>query len=170
MIIGIDPGNEETAIVMLQPHDLTPCFSAKIPNEDIKNILLSIMEGPKELYAIGIECIACYGMAVGATTFETAEWSGRIREIIARFATQDCIYRVYRKQVCLHLCHSPRAKDANIRAALIDRYPAIGGGKVPQVGTSKAPGPLYGFAKDKWAALGVAITVAETRNQLSLWK
>jgi hypothetical protein len=169
MILGIDPGNRESAIVMCQPHDLTPCFAAKVENERIKDTLASILEGPRELYTVGIECVASYGMAVGRDVFETAEWGGRIREIIARFVSPMTIYRVYRREVKLHVCGSPKAKDANIRAALIDRYPATGGGTIPQVGTSKQPGPLLGFSKDKWAALGVAVTVAETRNQLTLW-
>ena len=169
MIVGIDPGDRETAIVMLQPHDLTPCFSAKVANGEIREILTPILQGPRELYTVGIECIASYGMAVGKNVFETAEWSGRIREIIGRFVSPLTIYRVYRRDVKLHICGSPKAKDGNIRAALIDRYPGTGGGRVPQIGTSKAPGALYGFSKDKWAALGVAITVAETRSQLSLW-
>ncbi len=169
MIVGIDPGNRESAIVMIQPHDLTPCFSAKIDNADLRSILTPIMEGPRHLYTVGIECVASYGMAVGRDVFETAEWGGRIREIVARFADPLNIYRVYRRDVKLHICGSPKAKDSNIRAALIDRYPAIGGGTIPQVGTSKSPGPLFGFSKDKWAALGVALTVAETRHQLNLW-
>jgi hypothetical protein len=41
-----------------------------------------------------------------------------------------------------------RAKDANIRQALIDKLGAVG--------TKKAPGPLYGISGHLWAALAVA--------------
>ena len=79
--------------------------------------------------------------------------------------------RVYRKQkaecesVCMHLCKNNRAKDGNVRQAILDRYPATGGGKNPQVGTKKAPGPLYGVSGHAWQALAVAITAIETRGQ-----
>lgn len=170
MILGIDPGNKETAIVMLQPHDGTPVFADKMENHRIKDTLAAILEGPKHLYVAGIECVASYGMAVGREVFETAEWSGRIREILARFVAPENIVRVYRREVKLHICGSPKANDANIRKALIDLYPPIGGGSVPQVGTKSKPGPLFGFSKDKWAALGVAITTSEKRNQLPVFE
>lgn len=169
MIIGIDPGNTHTAIVMVQPHDLTPCFYGKMANEEIRDTLASILEGPRHLYTVGIECVASYGMTVGREVFETAEWSGRIREIVARFVDPANIYRVYRRDAKLHLTGQPRAKDGNIRQALIDRYPRIGGGKTPQIGSKAKPGPLYGFSKDQLAALAVAITTAETRKELSVW-
>ena len=66
---------------------------------------------------------------------------------------------VYREDVKLHLCGSPRAKDANIRQALIDRW----GGKAEAVGTVKKPGPLYGVKSHAWSALAVAVTALETR-------
>ena len=58
----------------------------------------------------------------------------------------------------MYLCNSMRAKDSNIRQAILDRYPTTGGGKCPQVGTKKEPGPLYGVSKDVWAAIGVGLT------------
>ena len=61
----------------------------------------------------------------------------------------------------LCLCNSARAKDANIRAALLDRYEPTGGGKTPQVGTMSQPGPLFGFSADMWATLAVGITYQE---------
>jgi len=51
------------------------------------------------------------------------------------------------------LCGSVRAKDSNIRQALIDR---VG----PQ-GKKHSPGPTYGLAKHDWAALAIAIYVSD---------
>ena len=62
---------------------------------------------------------------------------------------------IYRKDVKLHLCGSPRAKDSNIRQALIDRF---GPGKEKAIGLKKTPGPLYGVKSHVWAALAVAVT------------
>ena len=55
----------------------------------------------------------------------------------------------------MHLCGHPRAKDPNIRQALLDRF---GPGREKALGTKKAPGALYGIKGDEWAALAVAIT------------
>ena len=104
---------------------------------------------------IAIEMIASYGMAVGKEVFETCVWIGRF----VQAAGVDRVRLVYRKDVKLHLCGSPRAKDANIRQALIDRW----GGKAEAVGTVKRPGPLYGVKSHAWAALAVAVTALETK-------
>jgi len=48
-----------------------------------------------------------------------------------------------------------RAKDANIRQALLD---LIG----PQ-GTKKTPGPTYGIKSHTWAALAVAVYAANKK-------
>ena len=58
----------------------------------------------------------------------------------------------------MHLCGSAKAKDSNIRQAIIDRY---GGDPKRCIGTKKAPGPLYGISADQWAALALALTAAE---------
>ncbi len=106
---------------------------------------------------MAIEMIASYGMAVGKTTFETCRWVGIFQHAFGLGKTR----LIYRKDVKMHLCNSMRAKDSNIRQAIIDRYPATGGGKTPQIGTKKEPGPLYGVSKDIWSALAVAIFAAE---------
>lgn len=172
MIIGIDPGNRETAIVTID-EDFTPLEAVKLANEEVAGHLAFLLRTHFRYTDpdwIGLECVASYGMAVGADVFETAEWCGRIREKLGSIFPYTPVKRVYRKAVKHHLCGQTRAKDSNIRQAIIDRYPATGGGKVPQVGTKSNPGPLYGFAKDKWAALGVALTVAETGQQLPVFE
>jgi hypothetical protein len=59
-----------------------------------------------------------------------------------------------RATVKAHLCRSAKAKDSNVRQALIDLF----GGKENAIGTKKTPGPLYGISGDVWAALAVAVT------------
>lgn len=116
------------------------------------------------------EMVASYGMAVGKDVFETVYWIGRF----CQAAETDRVggvdhdwsgpghHRVFRKDVKMHLCGSMRAKDANIRQALIDRFPATGGGKTPQIGTKAQPGPLYGMKSHLWAALAVAVYHSDT--------
>jgi len=95
-----------------------------------------------------IEQIAAMGMAVGAEVFETCFWSGRFAE-----AWGGSFERLKRHEIKMHLCGNMRAKDANIRVALMDRF-----GGSQSVGKKKTPGPLYGIAGDQWSALAVAVT------------
>ena len=123
-----------------------------------KEMLLTINDMKLiEVSHLAIEMVASYGMPVGATVFDTVWWTG----IFSQAFGIDNTTRIYRKDVKMHLCHSMRAKDGNVRQAIIDKYPATGGGKIPQIGTKKEPGPLFGVSNDIWAALGVAITFCE---------
>ncbi len=108
-------------------------------------------------YHLAIEMIACYGMPVGKTVFDTCVWIGRF---IERFGGGGYSL-MYRREVKLHLCNSVRAKDSNIRQALIDRF---GPTRQKAIGTKKNPGPLYGFKTDLWAALAVAVTFADAEH------
>ena len=92
-------------------------------------------------------------MAVGKSVFETCVWIGRFIE-----AWNGEWEYVYRKDVKMCLCGQTRAKDSNIRQAIMDRY---GSERSIAIGTKANPGPLYQVSKDIWAALGVAITATE---------
>lgn len=152
IILAIDPGSEESAYVAYNTATRLPVEWDKIPNAQMLTTVSALRYD-----ALAIEMVASYGMAVGATVFETCVWIGRF---IEREKTCPFPYRrVYRKDVKLHLCGTTRAKDTNIRQALIDRY---GPGKDKAVGLKASPGPLYGMKADCWSALAVAITAAET--------
>jgi hypothetical protein len=99
---------------------------------------------------MAVEMIASYGMPVGREVFETCVWIGRFIE-----AWDGEHELIYRRDVKLHLCGNARAKDANIRQALLD--------KIGPQGTKKEPGPTYGVKSHAWAALAVAVTAAEAR-------
>jgi hypothetical protein len=107
-----------------------------------------IAESGAEIFAI--EMVASYGMPVGREVFETVRWIGRFQQA---WRDPETVRFVYRKDVKLHLCGSARAKDANIRQALID--------KLGPVGTKAVPGPLYGVKSHIWSALAVAVTALE---------
>jgi hypothetical protein len=93
-----------------------------------------------------IEMVACYGMPVGAEVFETCTWIGRYLELAEQLEMKTA--RIFRREIKIALCGSMKAKDANIRQALLDIYG-------PQ-GTKKNPGKTYGVKGDEWAALAVA--------------
>ena len=162
-ILAIDPGTTESAYVFYQAGKLIG-FD-KVRNEDLLTIVANARGGSTELMAI--EMPACYGMEVGRSIMETCEWVGIFRQA---FGLHDA-HKVYRKSrnhkngvegVCMHLCKNNRAKDKNVRQAILDRYPSTGGGKTPQVGIKAKPGPLFGVSTDVWSALAVAITFDET--------
>jgi hypothetical protein len=90
-------------------------------------------------------------MPVGREVFETCVWIGRFQQV---WRDPEAVKLVYRRDVKLHLCGNSRAKDANIRQALID--------KLGPVGTKAAPGPLYGVRSHAWAAVAVAVTAFDT--------
>lgn len=145
-ILAIDPGTTESGYAVLWDGKVNS--SGVMANEDL---LSELRHGNRIMLSdncvLAIEMIASYGMAVGREVFETCVWIGRFKQ--AWFAP-DSVRLVYRRDVKLHLCGSPRAKDPNIRQALLD---LIG----PQ-GTKKDPGPTYGVKSHAWAALGVAVT------------
>jgi hypothetical protein len=135
-IIGIDPGPREFAWVLWDGSRVVECGDA--PNY-VPGSWLNVAGGRR----VAVEWIESFGMAVGREVFETVFSIGRM-------AAMKDVRLVPRRDVKLHICGSPRAKDGNIRQALIDRF--------GPVGTKKAPGPLFGISNHRWAALAVAVT------------
>jgi hypothetical protein len=159
-ILAIDPGPTESAWCLYAPPH--PPTWAKWTNDELLE-RLQTAEPPFNVRITHtvIEAVASYGMAVGKDVFETVFWTGRFYETIRRTEGTEGIdpHRMFRMAVKMHLCHSAKAKDSNIRQALIDR---LGPGKDKAIGVKKTPGPLFGFAKDGWAALALAVTFADT--------
>lgn len=143
-ILALDPGTTETGFVLFEEGRVT--VSGIAPND----LLLATLPSYSTDTALAVEMIASYGMAVGREVFETVWWIGRFTQA---WCDPDAVVRVYRQEVKLHLCNSVRAKDANVRQAIIDR--------LGPPGNKKNPGPTYGVKSHAWAALGVALTVAE---------
>lgn len=145
MILAIDPGNVKSAYCILNP-DLSLHEFGIFENEEILEIISAACCYGK-MKNVAIEMIASYGMAVGATVFDTCVWVGRFTEVANKYA--DVTY-IYRKDEKMNLCGTMKAKDANIRQALIDRFGVVG--------TKKDKGWFYGVSKDVWAAVAVGVT------------
>ena len=154
-IFAIDPGNEQSAFCVIDSETRKPLQFAKLDNEELLRIVRNILETPVD--AVVIERVASYGMAVGREVFETCEWTGRFTEA-ATVAGVPVDY-VYRREEKLHICGDSRAKDANIRRALIDRFAKfdLKTGR----GVKKRPDFFYGFSGDIWAAFAVGLTYIE---------
>lgn len=153
-LLAIDPGCDSSAAVVF---DIAGRTIDETRLDNNAQILASIDRWARDCDHLAIEMVACYGMAVGQDVFGTCLWIGRFIERWGRPYTL-----VYRREVKMHLCKSMKAKDANIRQALIDQF---GPGKVTAIGTKKSPGPLYGVSKDLWAALAVGVTWAAARQE-----
>jgi hypothetical protein len=146
MILAIDPGNVESAYVVVD-ENLKPVKFGKVKNADLlDDLFMDRFHQPNAIDHCAIEMIASYGMSVGREVFDTCVWIGRFIER----ANVEHLKLIYRKDVKTNLCGSMKAKDGNIRQALIDRF--------GEVGVKKNPGWFYGFSGDVWQAYAVAVT------------
>lgn len=158
-MIGLDPGPAKSAVSFLAKEGAAQAAQVVAwtkTNDDLVTFLRNC--APVRGAVLAIEMIASYGMPVGAEVFETCVWIGRFTE--AWIAAGGSVCKVYRKDVKLHLCNSPRANDATVRQAILDRF----GGKALAIGNKKAQGPLYGVKGDEWSALAVALTARDTKG------
>lgn len=144
-ILAIDPGPTHSAYVLWNGSIQEMGFEE---NFGIREIAYC---KTYPIRSVAIEMIASYGMAVGKTTFDTCVQIGKFAEAFSPIPSRF----TYRKDVKLYLCGSMRAKDTNIRQALID--------KIGPQGTKKNPGPTYGVSRHIWSALAVAIYDWETQ-------
>jgi hypothetical protein len=153
LLAAVDPGNLESAYLLYDTGTGCPVEWRKAPNAEV---LLLLDASPAD--ALAIEMVQSFGMAVGREVFDTCVWIGRFAERWERSAQHVRCFKVFRKDVKLHLCRTNRATDSNIRQALIDRY---GPGKEIAIGRKASPGPLFGISGDCWSALAIAVTVAD---------
>ena len=141
-ILAIDPGTTQSGWVLFGPQGVVD--SGVHDNHDV----LQWVKAGQGADTLAIEMIAGMGMTVGQSTFETVRWIGRFQQA---WRDPEAVRLIYRREVKLHVCGDSRAKDPNIRQALLD---IVG----PQ-GVKKAPGPTYGVSSHAWSALAVAATV-----------
>ena len=151
MILGVDPGNIASAYVLLDDN-LNILKFDKVVNESLLDFTPNFIDlySPK----VALEMVSCYGMAVGKEVFETCVMVGQLKEICRQRQIEP--QYIYRKDEKLTLCNSMRAKDANVRQALIDRFAKhdFKNGK----GLKGNPDVFHGFKADIWAAMAVAVT------------
>jgi hypothetical protein len=146
-ILAIDPGTTASGWCVWDGTQVVAHGVAD--NHDVRHMVKANEHGAALL---ALEMVASYGMAVGAEVFRTVWWTGRFAEAWIDSGRREP-REVFRKEVKLHHCLNARAKDANVRQALIDRL----GPK----GTKKQPGPTYGISSHVWPALAVALLVAD---------
>ena len=152
-IIAIDPGTKESAYVSWNGRVI---LDMDILDNDI---ILELIKSYKYLkgFTLVIEQVRCYGMVVGASTLDTVFWSGRFCE--AWKGGDGSWSLMPRMDVKMHLCHDSRAKDKNIRQALIDRFE-------PHLKPRQRPkAVLKGVGTHLWAAMALAVTWWDLNNK-----
>lgn len=147
-ILAIDPGTTQSAWMILEDGLPLPGAFGIEPNARVLNHVRAGLWLPDVLV---IEEIRSYGMPVGAEVFATVRFTGRLEE-----ASPVPVVWIGRKDAVVNLCGSPRAKDANVHRALLDRFGGDGA-----KGTKAHPGPLYGIHADLWSALAVGCTYVD---------
>lgn len=149
IVLAIDPGPTDSAFVVARDSDLVFLGFNIVPSVETLSIIAQYRPD-----IVVCEDIKSYGMAVGESVFETCRWIGEYRHM-TRIAGKEwhTVNRIDEKKT---ICHNTKAKDGNIRQALIDRF--------GPPGTKKHPGKLFGFRADLWAALAVLVTYLDTRN------
>lgn len=154
VLLAIDPGNELSAYVIWNGYEIVD--KGKVPNKTMLSVLVSFALNHPDGECV-IEQIAHYGtgMPAGRTVFDTCIWIGRYVQTWADMHRDQEPRLLERRKVKVHLCGSARAKDGNVRQALIDRY--------GEPGKKSAPGMLYGVSADVWQALGLAVTAWEVQ-------
>lgn len=142
-ILAIDNGNISSAFLVWDGNEILD--KGILLNHELLEYIYR-----KHYDVCVIERIQSFGMSVGETIFESTHWAGRFHE--AAESSGKKVIRIPRKDVKMNLCSSMRAKDTNIRQAIIDRLvPGTPIGKKPQ-------GILKGVHADEWSALGLALT------------
>ena len=159
ILLAIDPGDEYSAFVFMDTETYEPLYFAKEKNnEAIKHMLNYVNENNGLAIAnvknVACEMIASYGMGVGAHVFWTCVEIGRFTTLLKQAGCK--VDYIYRKDEKMNICKSMKAKDSNIRIALIDRFARFD--KKSGKGTKKNPDWFYGFSADCWAAYAVGVT------------
>lgn len=173
ILLAIDPGDVQSAFVFVDMDTYKPLYFAKENNEDCMEHMINYIcanftivdfcEGSQgNVTNCAIEMLASYGMSVGKTILFTATWVGRFHERLSGYI--DHIDYIYRKDEKLCICGQMKAKDSNIRQALIDRFAKFDfkNGR----GTKANPDWFYGFKADVWAAYAVAVCWLDAQRGL----
>ena len=145
LILGVDPGNEQSAYLAWDTDQQRPLHMGIVKNEELEHFFTT-MHPPD---TVVIEFPQSYGLAVGRHIFHTCRWVGRFEAALYRAGNRD-----------VRLIGRPSVKgqiggrtDAEIRASLRLRF-----------GDAKKGERLEGVKKDIWAALAVCVAIHENPN------
>lgn len=148
-LLALDVGTVESGYCIVECDTYKPVQFGKVSNIELIEI---VRNGDYQVCAY--EQFKSYGMAIGDSTINSIQWNGRFIQLIDdRGIEYHPIMRVEEK---VAICGTTKAKDSNIRQALIDRF--------GEVGTKKNQGWFYGFKKDIWSAYAIAVTYLDKQK------
>ena len=163
-VLAIDPGNEETALVLWD--GTVMLTKVYIPNREVKTYLnhyniLSHVE------VVIIEMVSSYGAAVGQTIFDTCVWIGIFKEYLENLNLP--VHLVFRKTLKMHHCHSLRGiNDGAVNSVLRDKYGEDNTIKKPNLvywnDTVESLGGRKWMNGDLWAAFALATWYYEPKD------
>lgn len=139
-ILAIDPGPGRSGWAEFLPEG-SVVFGV-LDNADLEKTIFTIPSFHD--VKIVIEQPKCYGAPVGDSILMTCFWIGRFWG-----ACDDRHFiGIPRATVKRAMTGKTTAKASQMRQAVLECFPATGGGKCPQVGTKAKPGPLFGLKGD----------------------
>ena len=155
IVLGLDPGSAESALVAWDPIERRVRFRCKRFNGELADVLLERHAAAPDSVLV-IERTKGYTMPLGKgddarrffpqQVLDTAEWSGYFRRVGEELGLR--VEALDRRAVKLNLLGRASGTDAQVREALVDL--------IGPKGTKAAPGPTFGMSADLWAALAVA--------------
>lgn len=158
-IVAIDPGTSESGYCALR--DGVPAAFGTVANIELLQILRSIRPSADAQTTVAIEQMQSYGGPVSTDVFQTLIWSGRLQE--AAETSGFAVVYLPRVRVKTHLCRKPNATDAEVWAAVCDRYGvAYSRGKQPAKGTV-----LHGITGDARQALALGLLLHDEQIALA---
>jgi hypothetical protein len=156
-ILALDVGTDSSGYCLMGRNNYIPYEFGKVDNNTLLNSIVKMW-----LYdALVYEEFQSYGMAIGKSTITSITWNGRF--IQAADERHIPFYPLYRLEEKLNLCGTAKAKDANLRQAMIDRFAKFDfkNGK----GTKANQDWFYGFSKDAWSAAIIGVTFIDKINK-----
>lgn len=188
-LLGIDAGTSKSGVVVFDTYYWHVDYSGEIENNVLlsylrhgliqtcnaisvadKGIFLEKVQVGNYFDVCLIETIEAMGKRVGREIFETAIWIGRFQEACEGVLNKK-VFLVSRKSEKRILgvkrsvkntkTGKPISADSQIRSSILKKFDPSGGGNVPQIGTKKEPGPLYGVTGHAWSALAVVLAGLE---------
>lgn len=163
---GIDPGTLHSAVCFFDYDRMTILEHLDLPNHDLLRWLRvhCVRTG-----LVSIEMVECQGLKlIGKETFQTVRWVGRFEQVCSDRGVP--VQLVTRGKILIHHCGRRQGVgDPNIKRAVMDRFPATGGGANPYKGTKSQPGPLYGISDHEWQALACALYAADNNKNIPLF-
>lgn len=155
-ILGIDPGNKQSAFCLVETDGLRPLVFEKTDNSEFIEKCVKAIIGFGDLAdtQIVIENMESFGMSVGRSVLDTCIYIGELK-MFFELSDMDVAF-VFRHEEKMIICHSMKANDATIKQALIDRFApdTSNHGK----GTKANKGFFYGFSNDVWSSYAQAVT------------